>query len=481
MNEIKWGDPRPLRQSADAIPFPLDALPTVLRNMTQAISVTTSTDVGMAGTAMLSAVGYCFTGLYRLAGKADHTEPPVLYSIIIAQPSERKSPVMHFIKAPFDSFESKYNKDHREEMYKAQQDVKALEARVKAMEKEDEPDTTAIAKLRVQADNIRNTTPIRIAVDDITPESLVIELSENDSLLMISDEAGMLSNFNGKYSGGIPNLDLLLKAWNGEKYICNRVIRGRTEIPRPYLSVALAGQPYIWDNMMNDTAFRSSGLIACFVPCFAKSDVGKRRYDTAPISKEVREQYHDFIHQLLKGKKDWNGEETILHLSRHASEEYIDYCNKYIEKEIKESMCCCQDWGGKFHGLILRIACILHCADCCSRGAEPSDESVNHDTLVRSFSIAHYYRYQAIYGFSMNAPDGNIIKAEKIIQIFKTKNIKQGLKSDLYHACRCNLFPSAKDFYSALDTLAEYGYVAYEDVTAANNKKAQMVHVNPNI
>lgn len=39
----------------------------------------------------------------------------------------------------------------------------------------------------------------------------------------------------------------------------------------------------------------------------------------------------------------------------------------------------------------------------------------------------------------------------------------------------------AKDFYSALDTLAEYGYVAYEDVTAANNKKAQMVYVNPNI
>lgn len=47
-------------------------------------------------------------------------------------------------------------------------------------------------------------------MDDITPESLVIELSENDSLLMISDEAGMLSNFNGKYSGGIPNLDLFL-------------------------------------------------------------------------------------------------------------------------------------------------------------------------------------------------------------------------------------------------------------------------------
>ena len=47
MNEIKWEEPRQLRQSAYAIPFPLDAFPTVLRNMAQAISVTTSTDVGM--------------------------------------------------------------------------------------------------------------------------------------------------------------------------------------------------------------------------------------------------------------------------------------------------------------------------------------------------------------------------------------------------------------------------------------------------
>ena len=100
---------------------------------------------------------------------------------------------------------------------------------------------------------------------------------------------------------------------------------------------------------------------------------------------------------------------------------------------------------------------------------------------LNAFSLAHYYRYQAIYGFGANAPDSNIVKAEKILQIFKTKNIRQGLRSELYHSCRCNLFPSAKDFYSALDTLAEYGYIAYENVTAANGKKSQLVYVNSKI
>ena len=481
MDNIQWGEPRPLRQTADTIPFPTGALPPVMRNMAVAVSVTTSTDVAMAGTAMLSAVGYCFSGMYRLAGKQDHTEPPVLYSLVIAQPSERKSPVMHFIKEPFDSFESAYNNEHREDIYKAQQDFKALEQRIKTMEKEDEPDTAEIAKLRVQAENIRNTSPVRIAVDDITPESLAVQLSENGSLLMISDEAGMLSNFNGKYSGGIPNLDLILKSWNGEKYISDRVVRGRSEIDRPYLSIAIAGQPYIWDNMMSDSAFRSSGLLARFILCFAESDVGNRKYDTAPIPFEVKTAYNNFIHQLLKGKAEHGGKEGLLKLSHKAATEYIDYCNNYIESEIKASMCCCQDWGGKFHGLILRIACILHCADCCSRGVLPSEESVNYDTILKSFEIAHYYRYQAIYGFSVNAPDSNIVKAEKILQMFKTKNIRQGLKSEIYHSCRCNLFTNADDFYKALDTLAEYGYIAYETVKAANNKTTQMVYINPKI
>lgn len=480
MININWEKPKPFRQTADTVPFPVNALPSVLRNMVQAISTTTSTDTGMAGTAVLSAVGYCFTGLYRLAGKSDHTEPPVLYSIIIAQPSERKSPVMHFVKEPFDSFESKYNSKHKEDIYKAQQDIKALENRIKTMEKEDDPDTKAMAKLRVQAENIKGASPLRITADDITPESLSAELSKNNSLLMISDEAGMLGNFGGRYSSGnIPNLDLLLKAWNGERYICDRITRGHSEIEKPYLSVSIAGQPYIWDNMTSDNAFRSRGLLARFIFCFAKSNVGDRKYDTPPVSEDVRRQYGSFVEYLLECKHNTEQKEVILNLSEKASEEYIDYCNNYIEKEIKKSMCCCQDWGGKFHGLILRIACILHCADCRSRKINPSEESVSHDTITRAFDIAHYYRYQAIYGFSTNAPDSNVIKAEKIIRIFKTKNIKQGLKSELYHTCRCNLFPKAGDFYSALDTLAEYGYIVCENIIAPNNKQAQMVYVNP--
>lgn len=48
MLNIQWGEPRPLRQAADTMPFPIDALSPVLRDMAKAISVTISTDVGMS-------------------------------------------------------------------------------------------------------------------------------------------------------------------------------------------------------------------------------------------------------------------------------------------------------------------------------------------------------------------------------------------------------------------------------------------------
>lgn len=111
----------------------------------------------------------------------------------------------------------------------------------------------------------------RIVVDDITPESLVQELEQNGTLLMMPNEAGMLGNFSGRYSNNIPNLDLLLKSWNDETYISDRATRASMVLKKPYMSICLACQPYMFDSMINNTAFCGSGLIARLVYCFPKA------------------------------------------------------------------------------------------------------------------------------------------------------------------------------------------------------------------
>lgn len=69
----------PLREDTPQRNFPVDALPQTLCKMVTGIAETTGTDTAMSATSMLSAVSYCFTGMYRMQGKTDHSEPPMIY------------------------------------------------------------------------------------------------------------------------------------------------------------------------------------------------------------------------------------------------------------------------------------------------------------------------------------------------------------------------------------------------------------------
>ena len=297
MNELtQWAPPIPLRSNGtNLLPFPVNALPPILREMASAVAETTSTDVAMAGTAILSAMSYCFSGVYRMSAKRDHTEPLVLDALTVAEPSFKKSPVISMVKRPYIQFAHDWNENNKQDIFKSQAEYKLLQGKLEALEKKKDITSDEIAKLQTDLSNFPQNDFRRIVVDDITPESLVHQLEENGTLLMISDEAGMLGNFSGRYSNNVPNLDLLLKSWNGETYISDRATRGSIVLKKLYMSICLACQPYVFDSMINNSAFRGSGLIARFVYCFPVSNIGSRRYDTSPVPENVAESYKSLV------------------------------------------------------------------------------------------------------------------------------------------------------------------------------------------
>ena len=219
------------------VQFPMAMMPETLKDMVNAVSRFTCTDPAMAATAVISSVSYCLTGVYRVEGKKGHTEPPVIYGLNVAEPSMKKSPVIALIKKPFVEFCESYNKQNETAVLTAQAKKKLLEKRISELEKNPDSDPTEIAELRAKQTHIEGDTFTRMIVDDVTPEALLKLMQDNKTLLMLSDEAGMLANFSGRYSNNIPNLDLLLKAWNGETFSSDRASRENISLARPYLSV----------------------------------------------------------------------------------------------------------------------------------------------------------------------------------------------------------------------------------------------------
>lgn len=483
----RWAPPTPLRGNrSNLIDFPVNALPPILREMAYAISRTTLSDVSMAATSILSSVSYCFSGQFRIIGKKDHSEPLVIDSLIVAEASFKKSPVMKLVAKPYQDYVQEYNEKNKALILENQAKKKVIANKLAALEKKADADTKEMSDLAMELSSITNADFRRIIVDDITPESLVRQLAINGTLLMMSDEAGSLGNFNGRYSAnGAPNLDLLLKSWNGETFISDRITRESVILYKPYVSICLACQPYIWDSMIGNMAFRGSGFLARLVYCFPKDLRGKRKYNTEPIPDELSERYHNLIYALLNYKFQrfelHQADEKLLFLDEKAKDEYVFLHDQFVEKQLVTDMAFCADWGGKFHGLVLRICGILHCIKTVLNGEKPDEVKVSHDTMCNAIEIGHYFRLQAIYAYGLGDTDNQTLQAERIVAKIRSKNITQIRQNDLYKLCRCKLFKNAQEFAEVIAVLEEYGYLKSETIPGANNnpKGCTMLYINP--
>ena len=406
--------------------------------------------------------------------------------LIVAEASFKKSPVMKLVAKPYQDYVQEYNEKNKALILGNQAKKKVIANKLADLEKKADADTKEMSDLAMELSSITNADFRRIIVDDITPESLVRQLAINGTLPMMSDEAGSLGNFNGRYSAnGVPNLDLLLKSWNGETFISDRITRESVILYKPYVSICLACQPYIWDSMIGNMAFRGSGFLARLVYCFPKDLRGTRKYNTEPILDELSERYHKLIYALLNYKFQrfelHQADEKLLFLDEKAKDEYVFLHDQFVEKQLVTDMAFCADWGGKFHGLVLRICGILHCIKTVLNGEKPDEVKVSHDTMCNAIEIGHYFRLQAIYAYGLGDTDNQTLQAEHIVTKIRSKNITQIRQNDLYKLCRCKLFKNAQEFAEVIAVLEEYGYLKSETIPGANNnpKGCTMLYINP--
>ena len=146
-------------------------------------------------------------------------------------------------------------------------------------------------------------------------------------------------------------------------------------------------------------------------------------------------------------------------------------------------MSVCRDWGGKYHGLILRIAGILHCAKCALDCVDTSEAGIKIDVLSSAIEIGEYYMKQAIFAYSTGDIDLRAVKAEKLLDKLRANYVNQIKQSELTILARGAVFRTTSDIADALNFLEERGYIRREKVPGANGnpKKSTIIFVNPRI
>ena len=483
--EDEWDKPIPFDKQ-ELPPFPVDALPQTIRDYVVAVSETTQTPVDMSATVSLGVLALCVQGKYQIQGKPDWIEPLNLYTVVVADPSERKSAVIKHMTKPIDNFEASFNQSNAANLNFNRAQKRILERRQRALEEsaaKGKYDKQAMDELTKELAEFKEIKPLRLYVDDVTTEKLITVLSECDGkTAIISTEGGIFEMLSGLYSKTV-NIDVMLKGYSGDCIRVDRVGRISESIMNPALTMLLAVQHNVLAGIMDNGTFRGRGLTARILFSMPPSVVGERKYRTEPIPAEVKEKYYALIHHLLEDKMNDSITEEIT-LSPEADKVLESFSNE-VECKLKNEYSDICDWAGKLVGTVLRIAGILCRASIVRRDDFLMDEEplvVDEDTMKNAIAIGRYFTEHAISAFSLMGVDALTKQSKSVLNAIKQDNISEFTRRDIMRKCR--FLKTADEVQIVLNHLTDYGYISAKETVATNAKGRtpnQTYIVNPYI
>lgn len=441
-------------------------------------------DPGMTAAAALAVAGLSVQGRFIINPKIGWVEPLNIFTVVVARPSERKTPALEVMARPVLAFEAEENKRRkpRVDNYEMQRDVlrkKLANMKELAAKPTSKNPVSLIDISRTQEElsalESNAVAPLRLLADDVTPEALASLMAMNGGKMgILSDEGGLFDTLGGRYSNGRANLDVFLKSFNGSPLRVDRKGREREIIEHPTLTMLLMVQPVVLENIMNNREFEGRGFLSRPLYAIPKSPIGKRHYRTQPVPKVVEEDYTTAIYSLLC----IDGEAQTIKLSPEADQEaerFFNHLEQRLADGFSEDM---EAWAGKFHGQVMRICGIIHC---CQYFQEAAQVPVSLETMRAAQTVGEYYlaHTQAAFQVIGLSESQETKDARYILKRMLATGQQQISKRDLFRQCDGRI-RTVEGMEPGLKVLADRGYICIDKVNTGGRPTEKII-LNPEV
>lgn len=172
--------------------FPTEELPEEIRPYIEAVSESLQVPVDMVATFVLSILSLCIQGKYWLNVKPDWTESLNLYVVVVGRPSERKSPTLKETTKPVFKYVEEENQKRQPYIAEYELKKKILTGRLKniqdALSKMSKKNTYTMndaIECQKELTELEEVRELKMILDDVTPESLVKAMQENNERMGI--------------------------------------------------------------------------------------------------------------------------------------------------------------------------------------------------------------------------------------------------------------------------------------------------------
>jgi hypothetical protein len=367
------------------------------------------------------------------------------------------------VTKPLTEWERQKKVELEQVVSRMQSENKSIEARIKEMRRRgsmvegDEFDNFKEEIIKLEASvHVVPTIP-QLWTADVTPENLGVLMLENgERMSVLSDEPGIFDILAGRYSSGVPNLDLFLQSHSGSPVRVNRGSRPPVFLNRPALTIGLTPQPDVLRGLTKTSAFRGRGLLARFLFGVPLSNLGFRSLDAAPMSETAKRGYNETILAILNYPEREEGPHVIT-LSKEAFDDWHSY-SLAIEIKMAEDgpFAFMRDWAGKFPGAIARVAALLHIARF-SHG-HPWSMEISRDDMKAAIKIGHVLSDHAMAAFDLMGAELSIDGARIILAWIKRNQWQVFTYRDCHYAHKSR-FKRANDMEPAIEVLQERYFI----------------------
>jgi hypothetical protein len=239
--------------------FPLDALPSSLRDLAMSMADAASAPVEFVAGPMLAVAAMAMGYTKTIAITHEWHESSAIYMAIVGDPGSGKSPVLQAIMAPVFAIQR--------EAHKAWEAAKRhAEAEVERWEMEKRQAVKSGGTIPPKPD----VPPLmRLVTTDTTVEALAAVLAENPrGIGLYKDELSSLTMGLNQYKAGGKGSDrqFYLSAWSHQSHLCDRKKAGSIPsfVAKPWLTILGGTQPDMLSAMVEDKG-REDGFLHRFV------------------------------------------------------------------------------------------------------------------------------------------------------------------------------------------------------------------------
>lgn len=420
----------------------------------------------------------------------DYVEPVNVWTVVVADPSERKSPVLREMMAPVVAWEIEKGTNIEEELTRTTTERAILEARIKKLNTEAGSAETAEerAKIATQINDLKDCLPEEIRppvmwTGNVTTERLEqLMVDHDEKMSVMTDEGGIFEIMGGLYTSGKINLDIFMQGYSGNPTRADRAGRS-AHMKNPLLTLGLAIQPKVLEDLSHGSkrAFRGTGLLARFLYYKCETYRGQRLFaNQQQVSAEIRNRYVSGIKGLLDIQLEYdeygNTVPRRLFLDDEARNLWIAFHDE-IESKLARGgeFEAFADWAGKLAGNTLRVAGLFHAVE---HGVITG--AVNRETVDRAINLMKILIPHAKASLNASSTSGMVKDLEQVVSWIKDNEQREFTKRDCQRAMQSR-FPTAKELEPVLAELVGRNIIRPKAVPKSMGRPSSNYESNPAI